>query len=422
MKVVIVGIDEYSQFFYQFLPENEKAHFLGFANWDLNYVEQIVTILGKPIIDGNEISKNKTDLKLYLALTTNRFLSIAIEKLHDIGITDVYFVPLYCLEKKINPFLEDRSQAEKVCLIDLSKPYLAHLETHVVDYCNLKCKACNNFAPLFAEGETCSAETYSGDIQKIKKKFADVLRIYLVGGEPLLQPELLMQFLNTSRENFAFAEIRVLTNGILLQEMPEKLFQCMIENDICIQMTCYKLVESRIQEIEEFLKNKKVKYIISDVVRRFIKRLTPFPYENAIITESKCGSAGCAFLRDGKLAKCPDAILVDRFDYAFGTCFKSKDDIDLDSDSSGFDMIRKLNRPIDMCKFCTDRIEWIDWEPVGAVIEKRDWLTKDKVEYYLEKCEELQQEYHAIFDMTQNLKRTEKLQERRKRKQRRIKK
>lgn len=401
MKTLILGIDEYALAFYDKLPDQEKNEVIAFSSWDFCKINE--EIRSKPLWDLNEIRANYHQLKIYLAITTNKSLSWVIEKLHDIGVEKVYYVPLYILEKKLNPFANTRTENEKIQIINLKNAYLAHLETHIVDYCNLKCKACNNFAPFFSEGEVCSAEVYEKDLKRLSQKFQGILRIYLLGGEPLLQPKLLMSFLKISRKIFSFAEIRILTNGLLLDKMSDELFECIKDNDACMQITFYKPLENKIQKINNLLTERGIKYFISDEVKYFVKRLTLKPFENPEETERTCGSAGCTFLRDSKISKCPDAILSDRFDYAFGTTFKSKDDISLDTDINGYEIIRKINRPIDMCKYCTNRTELIPWASGGKEVEKNDWISKDKMEYYFEYNEKLMQENKLIMKKIENL-------------------
>ena len=118
------------------------------------------------------------------------------------------------------------------------RPYWAHLETHIVDYCNLNCKACNNFSPFVKGHVVASISSFKQDISVFSKQYI-LGRLFLLGGEPLIEPELTMEFIEVARNYFPNTEIRVLSNGLLVERMEVPFWKCMRDNSIILQVSVY---------------------------------------------------------------------------------------------------------------------------------------------------------------------------------------
>ena len=75
--------------------------------------------------------------------------------------------------------------------VSLKKPLESlQFEVHLVEHCNLNCAGCDNFSSL-ANPKFLSANEFESDLVRLKDLFGDnCQRIYLMGGEPLLHPEL----------------------------------------------------------------------------------------------------------------------------------------------------------------------------------------------------------------------------------------
>lgn len=92
------------------------------------------------------------------------------------------------------------------------------VEVSLTDHCNIRCYACAHASPLLAK-KFASLEGFSRDLETLATAFhSKELRI--VGGEPLLHPDLL-QFLTEARRIGIADSIVVYTNGVLLHQMPD---------------------------------------------------------------------------------------------------------------------------------------------------------------------------------------------------------
>lgn len=117
---------------------------------------------------------------------------------------------------------------------------IEYLEHHIVDHCNLNCAGCSHFSPL--------APTWFETIDQFEEDFGELAlktkgkvgMIRLMGGEPLLHPNLI-KFLESARDLFPTTEIQVVTNGLLLSKLKKQLQPVCMNLKILICMSDYGL-------------------------------------------------------------------------------------------------------------------------------------------------------------------------------------
>ncbi|MCA9652301.1 MAG: radical SAM protein [Myxococcales bacterium] len=96
------------------------------------------------------------------------------------------------------------------------------LEAHVVDHCNLRCAECCSLSPLLPPRFE-SPEALARDLARAAAVLAPAV-FKLVGGEPLLHPELL-ELVHVARRSGIAPRVSLTTNGLLLHRMPDALWQ-----------------------------------------------------------------------------------------------------------------------------------------------------------------------------------------------------
>lgn len=358
-----------------------------------------------PVIALSALAKTEFDAVL-IAVERNRYVARLLAYLHDQGIANIYIVRLFALDKSLDFLGENGFIPQCVDHFNAAedKPYLVHLETHICDHCNLNCKACNNFSPFYKERSCASAEEYERDLQQLLQLFSMIGRLFLLGGEPLQEPELCCRFITISRKYFPKAELRLLTNGLLIPKMTESLWEVVRTNDVIVHISAYLPTMKLMPQIEDVLNRARVKWIVVGpkrkggaqkqaeyctdqkvtitALQKFIKHWTDSPLEDREKNNHLCGSAGCHYLRSGKIWKCPDAGLIKNLDEAFGTHLQSRDFLLLEEIKDGWTAIRHLNGPTDLCSYCTfDRKELVEWEVVHNKPELSDWLVKNRLQY-----------------------------------------
>jgi hypothetical protein len=127
------------------------------------------------------------------------------------------------------------------------------VEIQIVDHCNLKCDNCNHLANI-ASPWFMSKEEFEFTLQKIKEELLPhgLKRVMILGGEPLLHPQIL-EFCMFARETFPVGvDIDLLTNGILLtSELSSKLKQF-----VAVAATPYPEVKVSKQSVHNFMYNR----------------------------------------------------------------------------------------------------------------------------------------------------------------------
>jgi len=353
------------------------------------FVEQnpkLQTYQSIPTIPFSELKGSGCEAVL-VAVGHNHHLSRLLTWLHDEQIENVYVIRLFTLDTHAD-FITGTS-FDTACVDKLpgpdEKPYLVHLESHVCDHCNLNCKACNNFSPFVTEQRVADAVQFERDLQQLAGLFSNIGRFFLLGGEPLLEPELCCQMIKIVRRYFFCAELRLLTNALLISKMTSEFWDCLRENNVIVHISVYPPVVNQLVKIEAILQAHNIKYLLARKVEKFVKRLTLFPFEDAKFNNDRCGSAGCHYLRNGILAKCPDGLLVGNMASALDCPREALQDssvIDIAEQDDPWDVIHRLDSPCDLCKRCScRRLEAITWEPVNSSPDPADWLVENRLEY-----------------------------------------
>ena len=186
----------------------------------------------------------------------------------------------------------------------------------------------------------------------------------LLGGEPLLHPNI-DEFIEVSRKAFPYTELSILTNGLLLRQMPEKFWNACCKNNVLIYMTKYPINIDYIH-IEGIMDSKGVRYkYFND--GNIVKTLSFQPMDpkgNQPIEDNFYGcyrANECITLSHGKLYTCimPAHIhhLNDYFE--LGMPDFGEDGIDIYRVKDSEELNAKLTRPILACAYC-DRMNCID--------------------------------------------------------------
>ena len=116
------------------------------------------------------------------------------------------------------------------------------LEIHVIDTCNLKCRACSHWVPFATEANMKTPEGLTEIFSKINCPSIEPLfgQLNILGGEPLLNPKL-PEIISVVRKFFPKINLQLYTNGSLLNEQTnKKVFQSLIENNCGITLSIHQ--------------------------------------------------------------------------------------------------------------------------------------------------------------------------------------
>ncbi len=260
--------------------------------------------------------------------------------------------------------------APRETLQDLSAicPYeerreLDYMEFHAADHCNLNCKNCSMFSalvdgPVFADYR----ETAEG-LRKLKTFFTHIKTIRILGGEPLLNPEL-FRYLYLVREVYPHTDIRVITNGILVPKMGEELIQALVDVSASFIVTGYPALAGSLDDMADHLRRKGIRHVVSPTVHEFQKIYNAAGDSDPVKVFSQCNWRGtCANLKGHRISACFVPFVFPYLERAFQLEHPEDETIDLFEEGLTVRKIReRMNSPMDICRFCAHRGQFVPWE------------------------------------------------------------
>lgn len=240
------------------------------------------------------------------------------------------------------------------------KPKLKKIrfEIHLAEHCNLNCYACNNFSPI-AEHEFVDVEEFRRDFARMAEIFSHSCeRIYLLGGEPLLHPEI-NTLIKIARENFPEGDIFIFTNGILLPRMDDEFWQTCHNYNTGIILSAYpiKIDMEKVKSMADtFGVNFQYAWGESNSMR---DSFTIMPMNlngdsDAKLNFGVCKRAvNCITLHHGKLFTCSLLPTIKHFNRKFGQdlAITSEDYVNIYDDVSAEEVLRRMCQPVPACRY-----------------------------------------------------------------------
>ena len=191
------------------------------------------------------------------------------------------------------------------------KLYTDRLEINVVHHCNMSCRGCSHLSPILPEHFATPEEIFR-DLSTLSG-YCRPERISLLGGEPLLHRDLL-EVIHAVRRSGISSRIRVVTNGLLLDRMPERFWSSVDE----IHLSLYPWHTFKAKQLAAF--KALAKRNSASLVLRYQDHFREVYSERRIKGDSLAGRIystcrvaredSCHVLEGGYYYKCPQAALI----------------------------------------------------------------------------------------------------------------
>lgn len=259
---------------------------------------------------------------------------------------------------------------------------MLQFEVQLVEHCNLNCRGCDHFSPI-AEKGFLDLDEYERDLARLSVLFDGACRrIYLLGGEPLLHPEL-VRAMKSTRQYFPYGQIIIVTNGLLLDQMPAEFWQACRDYAVGIKATKYP-VNCDYDARQEKAQTEGVDFgyfnNAEQIKTLYRNSLSPTGHEQARKSFEHCyASNQCLNLRHGRMFTCSMAAfaptLIQKYDLPMHA--SKRDGIDIYEAQSAEEILEFCAKPIPFCRYCSidtrtsgepyrqsckDRYEWIEFE------------------------------------------------------------
>lgn len=293
--------------------------------------------------------------RIYDAITVNK-------KLRTKGYRSIYWYT----GKKCNSYMD----LLECCLEmpSMNETILPSLEMNLVDFCNLNCVGCTHFSPLFDKYIPSFNKRFA-DFVRIKNLFDRVLLLSLMGGEPLLNPEI-TEYMEQARLCFPKTEIQLLTNGLLLPNMAEEFFYVANRYDITLVISEYQPTRRIMKKICECLNKYDIKYIIRSYAHKTVFN-RPLTTQKNTSYEKCCMSDGCVAVCEGRIARCPTLLYLWKFNQYFQQSLPEEGVFTLDEFTDGHTLVSKLKKRVPLCDYCIKNE--IKWHPCEKIKKLNDF-------------------------------------------------
>lgn len=218
------------------------------------------------------------------------------------------------------------------------------VEFHVAHHCNLTCQGCSHFSPsaparLIPMQEIVNQFRLAGD--RLDPEF-----IHLLGGEPLLHPDL-TSILPWARRSFPRATIKLVTNGVLLKRRAKELIPVITAAGIVIAVSIYPGVKVDREGIAQACSaaGAQVEFWVQDT---FIDFLDLTGTSDPVAARAACPMGDALNVRGDRLYPCPVTAWAD-----FGGAAQSPSDgISLLDSAATIAAVLDRGRVTSKCHYC----------------------------------------------------------------------
>jgi organic radical activating enzyme len=289
------------------------------------------------------------------------------------------------------------------------KIHTKRLEINVVHHCNLSCKGCGHLSPIIPEF-FLSPDGLFHDLSILSRSCRPEI-VSLVGGEPLLHPDL-SEIIKVVRRSGITNKIRVVTNGLLLHRMSEQFWKSVDE----IHVSLYPNHPKKLRDLAVYKRYAKrnsvgLKLRYQDYFNEYFLETanTDEPLVRRIyLTCSAPREACCHTLYEGHYYKCPRAVFIPMIHKNRADLAAAKDGLDIrGSKNLGEDLVEYFSTktPLRACRYCLGSIgkrftpqqvsrqaqtqsisqdKLIDWNRLGKLEQKKglplpNWLQEAQI-------------------------------------------
>ena len=375
MNVAILGIDISSQSVANIINQHYNPLLKNLLGEPLNIVafvsgKKVPTHIGDiPVLDFLQtvllyhkkvIDKIILTRELYFEEQKS---SLLIFRMNGIKIEDICVSARLSENMNLLNFIESYSTVR----------YFPHIEFRIADQCNLNCKMCTEYCALIKEQHFYPLEDFTRDFEQLHKFIDDFGAIRILGGEPLLNPDV-NEYIKISRNLYPATPIHIVTNAILLPKMTDEFFDTVRENNAQICISFYKPMKSKMPEIQKLLEEKKVNYLIGAFVEKFGKRNVLNRHNNGKEIFNNCLFSYCHNLCDGKIAACFMPFVTKYFNEYYNKNIPEVGELNLYEEGLTTEKLKKhLLTPFERCSYCKDT-QSFDWEVTSHPSPISDWV------------------------------------------------
>lgn len=246
-----------------------------------------------------------------------------------------------------------------------------YIEFWATKHCNLNCKGCSSCSPI-SEEWFLEPDALKRDLNRLKELEIDFNNINILGGEPLLHPNLLKIF-EVVKTVYPDCKLGLLTNGLLLTQMDDLFWKMCSEYKIMLKVTCFPiLAKEEVSKIRELMNFYNVEYHLTNKTK-FNKILVENNSDNLEDIISACGCNYAYNLYNGQISRCTVPMITETFNKYFHTNLITEGKINI-YESTAEEIMVFLAMPNKSCLNCSSKPIKVEWGKAGKNPQKYDWI------------------------------------------------
>lgn len=265
------------------------------------------------------------------------------------------------------------------CDPPLNKYYyksMIKLDFPITDRCNLGCASCSHFAPLAKDAPMIPLDELAVSIALLREKCVfSISEIFILGGEPLLYPEL-PRIIEVTRKLYHGAMIFLVTNMILLEARMRELAGPIKDNRIVVGYSSYELNARHIVNGLQICKDNDIPTQLFGVSpAQFYSYMKSEHPSYPAIMKRDCTMNKCLTLRGNYLYLCSPVTYLEYPNRAFGMNLSASryDRIDIRDIEHEDEVMALAELPNPFCRHCdVENNHQIGWRM--SLAERSEWF------------------------------------------------
>ncbi|MCR4675206.1 MAG: radical SAM protein [Lachnospiraceae bacterium] len=363
-KIVIFGTGKGGKHLYHQCIDRDDIEVVAFL--DNNIKGSLFDI---PVYHPNTFFEKyeKDSYEYYITAGAQKTVKIMLDILQEVAVQNVYLLYDVAGKNEISLFKGNEMDSRWVHKIHFEeiRPTIHYFEVPITDKCNLNCRGCIfgcNSAQM--ENNHVPKEQIIKDIRRMSELFCDVPWIRILGGEPLMHPDLI-EILREVRNSFPDSEVDLCTNGLLVPHLDDASLMRLKELRVTIHVSGYPPTEKMEKQINETLSQAGLPYTYLNRPE-FFKFYTLEPIHAMRENFDLCPTSGCWEVYRGKIMRCSAVIAVEKLNKQFGTEYQVVENVDwfslYDDQWDGIKLKNALSHASHCCKYCDlNNKEMFEW-------------------------------------------------------------
>lgn len=258
---------------------------------------------------------------------------------------------------------------------------LEYLEFHVTHRCNLNCAGCSHFVPVIPKHVEVDGSQLKQDLYRLKELVGHIENIRIMGGEPLLCPQL-AKYCSLVRSLYPYANIKIVSNGILAMRMSDALIATIRANDVSMDITCYPPFFDKYDETAKWLNQCGISYHMD--IRWGMCPVLHKDSEHKFRHDNTSLICECYNLFNRHLYPCPPTAYIHFFNEFFDESFPSDEGIDIYRCKSFEELWGNVISKKKMCDYCDHYFMLRNYERRQFSMSKQPPNKADYIRDYIE--------------------------------------